>query len=51
MKNKGDGPPPQKIGTDLWTPKLRADFQEGDEDSNFSVLRIWPFTEWPRPLH
>ena len=31
--------------------KLRADFQEGDEDSNFSVFRVRRFTEWPEPLH
>ena len=30
---------------------LRADFREGDEDSNFSVLRIWRFTESSGPLH
>ena len=31
--------------------KLRADFREGDEDSNFSFFRVWRFTESPRPLH
>ena len=39
--------------------RLRADFREGDEDSNFSVdedsnfsvLRVRRFTEWPEPLH
>ena len=32
-------------------PDVRADFREGDEDSNFSVFRVWRFTEWPGPLH
>ena len=32
-------------------PPLRADFREGDEDSNFSVFRVRPFSEWPEPLH
>ena len=36
-------PPPLKI--------LRADFREGDEDSNFSVFRVRRFSEWPEPLH
>ena len=31
--------------------RVRADFWEGDEDSNFSVFRVRRFTEWPRPLH
>ena len=30
---------------------VRADFREGDEDSNFSVFRVRRFTEWPGPLH
>ena len=30
---------------------LRADFRERDEDSNFSVLRVRRFSEWPEPLH
>ena len=30
---------------------IRADFREGDEDSNFSVFRVWRFSEWPEPLH
>ena len=30
---------------------LRADFREGDEDSNFSVFRVRRFTESPGPLH
>ena len=30
---------------------LRADFREGDEDSNFSVFRVRRFSEWPEPLH
>ena len=30
---------------------LRADFREGDEDSNFSVFRVRRFTGWPKPLH
>ena len=30
---------------------IRADFQEGDEDSNFPVFRIRRFTESPGPLH
>ena len=30
---------------------LRADFREGDEDSNFSIFRVWRFSEWPEPLH
>ena len=28
---------------------LRADFREGDEESNFSVFRVLRFFEWPRP--
>ena len=28
-----------------------ADFQEGDEGSNFSVFRVRRSTEWPGPLH
>ena len=35
----------------LWTSWLRADFREGDEDSNFSISRVRRFTESPRPLH
>ena len=31
--------------------RLRADFRQGDEDSNLSVFRVWRFTEWPGPLH
>ena len=27
---------------------LRADFREGDEDSNFSVFRVQQFSEWPK---
>ena len=30
---------------------IRADFREGDKDSNFSIFRVWQFTEWPGPLH
>ena len=30
---------------------IRADFREGDEDSNFSVFRVRRFSEWPEPLH
>ena len=30
---------------------VRADFREGDEDSNFSIFRVRRFTEWPEPLH
>ena len=30
---------------------IRADFREGDEQSNFSVFRVWRFSEWPEPLH
>ena len=30
---------------------LRADFRKGDEDSNFSILRVRRFSEWPEPLH
>ena len=29
---------------------LRADFREGDEDSNCSVFRVQPFSEWLGPL-
>ena len=29
---------------------IRADFREGDEDSNFSVFRVRRFTEWPGAL-
>ena len=32
-------------------PSIRADFREGDEDSNFSVIRVRRFSEWPDPLH
>ena len=31
--------------------QLRADFREGDEDSNFSVFRVRRFSEWPEALH
>ena len=30
---------------------IGADFGEVDEDSNFSVFRVWRFTEWPGPFH
>ena len=30
---------------------IRADFREGDEDSNFSVFEVQRFTEWSGPLH
>ena len=30
---------------------LRADFREGDEDSNLSIFRVRRFNEWPGPLH
>ena len=30
---------------------VRADFREGDEDSNFSLFRVRRFSEWPEPLH
>ena len=30
---------------------IRADFREGDEDSNFSFFRVRQFTESPGPLH
>ena len=30
---------------------IRADFRAGDEDSNFSVLRVRRFSEWPERLH
>ena len=30
---------------------IKADFREGDEDSNFSVFRVRRFTEWSGPLH
>ena len=30
---------------------LRADFGEGDEDSNFSIFRVRRFSEGPEPLH
>ena len=36
---------------ELHCPQIRADFREGDEDSNFSVFRVRRFTEWPEPLH
>ena len=32
-------------------PEVRADFQEGDEDSNFSIFRVRRLTEWLEPLH
>ena len=31
--------------------EIRADFREGDEDSNLSLFRVRRFTEWPGPLH
>ena len=31
------------------TPVIRADFRKGDEDGNFSVFRVWQFTERPGP--
>ena len=31
--------------------QVRADFREGDEDSNFSVFTVRRFSEWPEPLH
>ena len=37
-----------------YSPKpysVRANFWEGDEDSNFSVFRVRRFTESPEPLH
>ena len=30
---------------------IRADFREGDEDSNFSLFRVRRFIESPGPLH
>ena len=30
---------------------LRADFGEGEEDSNFSFFRVRRFSEWPEALH
>ena len=33
------------------SPSVRADFREGDEDSNFSVFGVRQFIEWPGPLH
>ena len=30
---------------------VRADFREGNEDSNFSVFRPWRFSGWPGALH
>ena len=30
---------------------VRADFREGEEDSNFSIFRVRRFSEWPEPLH
>ena len=29
----------------------RADFREGDEDSNFLIFEVWRFSEWPKLLH
>ena len=40
-----------QICTPLPTNFLRADFREGDEESNFSPCRVRQFTEWPGPLH
>ena len=31
--------------------RVRADFREGDEDSNSSIFRVQRFSEWPEPLH
>ena len=31
--------------------RFRADFREGDEDSNFPIFRVRRFAEWPGPLH
>ena len=38
------------VGGDL-NLLIRADFREGDEDSNFSLFRVRRLTEWPGPLH
>ena len=38
-------------GGPLVFSEVRADFREGDEDSNFSVFRVRRFSEWPEPLH
>ena len=35
----------------VFEQEIRADFREGDEDSNFSIFRVRQFTEWPGPLH
>ena len=38
----------------LWCVRsqwVRGGFREGDEDSNFSILRVRRFTESPEPLH
>ena len=34
-----------------WLTKIRADFREGEEDSNFSVFRVRRFSEWLEALH
>ena len=34
----------------IFKSPIRADFREGDEDSNFSVFRVRRFSEWPEPL-
>ena len=39
------------ISRDMGPLSLRADFWEGDEDSNFSIFRVRRFSEWPEPLH
>ena len=41
----------QNKGPQLAQSMLRADFREGDEDSNFSIFRVWRFSEGPKPLH
>ena len=41
----------QAGGCEMLAAILRADFREGDEDSNFSILRVRRFTEWPGPLY
>ena len=37
--------------TNIFLCSIRADFREGDEESNFSVFRVRRFSEWPEPLH
>ena len=50
QERKARGEPSRFVGN-KGNILIGADFQEGEEDSNFSVFRVQRFTEWPEPLH